>query len=127
MSAVVLRLLFNSKFQKIESQIKNSIMESNKVQKVCNSAQLKKERSQMSPACFKMYTVVMVLCSFAFLGIFMAGFFLTKRELGLKSTCDVSYTINNDCFLSFQDMLYATYAYYETCVVNKLWGLQTAK
>ena len=52
-----------------------------------------KEKKTMSLVSFKLYTVLMLLGSFAFLGTFMAGFFLTKRELGLKSTCDVSRDI----------------------------------
>jgi MFS-type transporter involved in bile tolerance (Atg22 family) len=56
------------------------------------------ERKQQSLASFKLYAVLMILSTFAFLGTFMAGFFLTKRELGLKSTCDVSH----DSLVSFE-------------------------
>ena len=40
-----------------------------------------------------LFMTCVIVCSYLFLGAFMVGFFLTRRELAFKSTCDDVYEL----------------------------------
>ncbi len=62
-------------------------------------------RATISLARSKLCVYAMILTSVFALAFFMSGFFLTKRELGLKSTCDVSHFTRPHSFCMLADKL----------------------
>lgn len=57
--------------------------------------------SQKQVTQWKKQALLLINGSFIFIAYFMSGFFLTKRELGLKSTCDVSICMSSQSYISW--------------------------